>query len=227
MATYLPRRESDLVTWSKNFETLVTADAAAYGLSLDQSTAYLNAQAAFAAAYQVANESTTRSPANIEIKNTAKKALIELTREYVNICQAYPGMTNDKRAALQITIPDTDRTPVPVPETAPDIDLVSVIGNTVTIRLHNADSTKRARPAYVTGATVFTHVGSEPPADIAGWKFEGNTKLTTVDINVPPTVAPNSKLWITAFWRNNLDQSGPATSPVFTWTGNGGVSMAA
>ena len=225
--TYLPSRESDLLTWTKNFEQKIVADAAAYGLIEKQATDYNLAQAAFAAAYQVANDPDTRSPGNIRIKNTKKDELVASTRQLVDIAQAAPEMDNDKRVALGITVRDTDPTPIPAPSEAPAIDILSMVGWTLELRLHRGDATKRAKPAGVKGATVFSFVGEQPPSAIDAWKFEGSITKTETKVNFPTTLAPGTKVWLTAFWFNPTSQSGPAAVPVSTQINYGGLSQAA
>lgn len=100
--SYLPTRESELLTWVTAFFTLVESGPAEYGLTVEQAADLSAALSAFSAAYQ-----------------TAKDALVVLVRGLVKVCQAWPAMTDDKRAALGITVPDTDPSPVPAPEFAP------------------------------------------------------------------------------------------------------------
>lgn len=224
---YLPAKGSEYHAFVVNLNTQIKADAAGFGVDAAEATALDDATGAFTAAYALAEDPATRTRVNIEAKDDAKKALTAVIRPLVKRIQGWSGMTNAKRALLQITIADVDPTPVPVPDTAPLIQFESVVGNQVTLRLRDADSTRRGRPPYVTGATVFSYVGEAAPADISDWKFEGNIKDTVTTIDIPATVPPNTKVFFTSFWRNNRDESGPATSPVSTWTGNGGVSMAA
>lgn len=225
--SYFPQTEAELVTFSTTFAGVISADPAACGLTLAQATDYTAAQEAFGAAYQASKNPSTRSPATIEQKRTLKAALVALTRSYVKICQAYPGMTNDLRVQLGITVPDVTPTPSPIPEEPPVLDVVSVSGHTIKLRLHNGDPSRRARPAGVTGATLFSYVGEQPPVDLGAWKFEGNTTKLRETLVLPGTVAAGSVVWLTAFWFNARAQSGPACTPVSTHVGFGGVSQVA
>ena len=226
-STYLPSRESDLVTWSNNFNGLIVSGFATYGLDSTQADDYRTVQTAFVSAHQVANNPDTRSPTNIGVKNTAKEALITKTRELVDICQASPVMDNDKRIALGITVRDNTPTPVPVPDTSPSIDILSVVGWSVKLRLHSGDLTSRAKPDGVKGATVFSYVGDTAPTNVDDWKFEGNVTKTETTIHFPSTLAAGTKVWTTAFWFNTTSQSGPAAAPVSTNLQGGTVSKAA
>jgi len=224
---YLPSRDGQLVTWSTNFAQVVAADPTAVGLTLQQSDDYTAAQAAYAAGYQTANDPLTRSPSNIEAKNAAKETLVDMTRGLVRIIQAFPGTTDNMRVNLGITVPDDTRTPVPPPSESPVIDIVSVSGTRINIRLHNGESTSRAKPEGVIGANVFTYVGDAAPTDIDSWTFAGATSKVETAVDLPADTAPGSKVWITAFWFNGKAESGPATPPISTNIPGGGLSQAA
>lgn len=225
--SYIPTKDADLVTWSKNFLDRLGNDPPNYGLTQEQKVKFQAVQSAYAAAFETANDSITRSPANIQKKNTARKALVAKTRELVDICQAWPEMTDDKRKELQISLRDNTPTPVPVPSTAPVIDISRVDGLTIKMRLHNGDSTRRAKPAGVKGATLFSYVGDTPPVSLSDWTFEGSVTRTITQLTMPGSVAAGSKVWLTAFWFNTRSESGPATPPISTHVGFGGLSQAA
>lgn len=203
----------------------MSASPTTYGLTAEQATAYTTAQGAFLQAYQLANNPATRSPSNIETKDDAKAALIAETRKLVNIVQAYPGTTDTMRVDLGITVRDYDPTPVPVPGTSPTIDILSVDAWTVKLRLHNGDSTSRAKPAGVKGASLFSYVGGTPPVSVDDWKFEGSVTTTLTQVVFPDTVTPGTVVWITAFWFNPTAQSGPAATPVSTRINYGGMNL--
>jgi hypothetical protein len=219
--SYLPGREAELLTWVNNLIAKVAVGPETYGLSNDQAGALANAVNDFATAYQTANDPATRSPANIEAKNNAKDAMLVVVRALVRICQASPAMTDDKRAALGITIPDTDPTPVPVPDIAPQMDVVSVVGRTVHLRLRDAATGKRKKPAGVATATVLSYVGENIPATLREWTFEGNDTRLDTEVAFGSEFTPATKVWLTAFWSNRRGESGPACAPVSTHLGFG------
>lgn len=215
---YLPSREAELIQWSRNFDSFITADPPAYGLDAAQAAAYNTLHLAFEAALQAAANSATRTHPVILAKNDAKEALIAEARRLVNIIQAFPGTTNQERGDLQITVRDTEPTPVPIPGDAPTIELLSVKGRTLQVRLRDVQNPdRRGKPDGVDGASVFYYVGEEvPPSEPDQWKFFGSTTRTLIDIECPTSVPPGSKVWVTAFWYNSKAQSGPASPAVST-----------
>jgi hypothetical protein len=225
--TFLPTRESELVTWSLTFKTLITATPTAYALTAGQATTYGGLHDTFVTKYNLCNADATRSPSNIVAKDDAKIALIANARLLARIVQAAPSVTNQQKSDLGLTVRDVGPTPIPPPSDAPDIDIVAVSGNTVRLRLHEAgQSSKRAKPDGVAGATIFSAVGAVAPTTEEAWTFQGNTTKTLFDVTFPPTIEPGAKVWFTAFWRNNRDESGPASTPVTTNIA-GGSAMAA
>jgi hypothetical protein len=107
------------------------------------------------------------------------------------------------------------------------IDIVSVRGNTVNLRLHEAgDSSRRGKPAGVNGAAIYSFVGAVPPTDEREWTFEGLTSKVKIDITFPGSVTPGSKVWFTAFWFNQRKQNGPAADCVTTNLQGGGAMAA-
>lgn len=223
-----PAREADLVTWAGVFGTKISSAPTTYGLTAAQATLYETTRSAFVASYTTANTPLTRSPANIALKDDAKAALIAQIRLLAGIVQSAPGTTNPMRIELGLPERHLEPTPVPPPAYSPLIEVKSVSGRTARIRLiDTANPTRRGRPAGVDGAAVFSHVGAAPAADISGWKFEGNTGRTTVEVTFPSTVAAGATVWLTAFWFNRSKQSGPACDPVSANLPGGSVSMAA
>ena len=107
------------------------------------------------------------------------------------------------------------------------IDILSVRGNTVTLRLHAAgDSSRRGKPAGVNGAAVYSFVGAVPPTDERAWTFEGLTSKVKIEVTFPGTVTPGSQVWFTAFWFNERKQNGPAATKVTTNLQGGGAMAA-
>ncbi len=223
--SYLPTREAELLAWANNFATLIKSTPSAYGLTEPQAAAFETLNVAFANAYAV-SKGPDRGPEATETKKQAKFAMIADARKLVRIIQSYPGTTNELRIGLQITVPDVEPTPVPVPPTAPLVQIVSVLGRTVRIKLKSATEDRRGLPVGVDGATVMGFVGETAPDDPMEWSLMTNTARTTVDVDFPLTVPAGSKVWLSAFWFNERKQSGPTAAAQHTYIA-GGMAAAA
>ena len=212
----IPKKDSDLAAWSINFNTRITATPVTFGLTAGQATAYTTLHAAFIAAYNAASADGARSKSLVTAKETAKAALLVYARELYGFVQANTTVSDADKNLLGVTVKAAP-TPVPPPSDPPALDIVSVTGRTVRIRLHDStDASRRGKPVGVNGAAVFSFVGATPPSGTSTWKFEGNTGKTLVDVTFPDSVAPGAQVWLCAFWFNQSKQSGPACDPMST-----------
>ncbi len=223
---FLPTTDSGLLAWSLNFKTLITATPTAFGLTAALATAYGTLHDAYGTAL-AACDPAIRTRSAVATKNTARTNLKNNARLLANLVEGTASVTNAQKLSLGLTVRTTPSV-IPVPAEAPGLDVVSVFGWTVKLKLHDtASGSKRGKPPGVSGASVFSFVGVTPPADIGSWQFEGNTGRTSVDVVFPNTVVPGAKVWLTAFWFNGRKQSGPACMPVGANLPGGSVSMAA
>lgn len=223
---FIPTQQQALAAWAANFLAQITTHTAACGLTLEQVTAYQTAQEAYGAALITATQAATRTKATIQAKDDYKAELVALTREYVQICQASPLMTDVIRADLQIPIRDKEPTPAPVPTEMPGLTVVSVIGRAVDIRLRNALGEKRW-PDGAKMAWLFTHIGENPPADLKAWTFEAAVTRLNPILTLSPAATPGTKFWITALWVNPTGKAGPPCAPIFDFANHMSLNQAA
>ncbi|MGI9013706.1 MAG: hypothetical protein ACR2GY_05580 [Phycisphaerales bacterium] len=214
---WLPMTDSGLLAWSANFVArLATGGLEPYGLDSDQVTAYNALHNTYDADLTASQQDVTRTPVVIGNKNRAKEDLIEDARSLVAYIQGNPATTDEQRQELQIPIRDTEPTPVPVPQTAPIIDIVSASVTNVTIRLRDFDNpTRRGKPDDVAGASVLTAISPTAPSlnDPSAWTWQGNTTRTKETLGFP-TAQSGDTVWITAMWYNPRAETGPPTLPV-------------
>ena len=159
-------------------------------------------------------------------KNAAKAQLLIIARELYAFVQDNTAVTDAAKIELGVVVKDFQPTPVPPPAEAPAIDILSVSGNTVRVRLHDAVDTSRPKPAGVKGAAIFSHVGATPPATAQEWTFQGNTTKISIDVAFGAETPAGAKVWFTAFWFNTTALSGPAAAPISTNIAGGGAMAA-
>lgn len=219
---YMPSRQEELGRFFASLSGKLVADPEGFGLVAAQAAAYQALQQAYAEALTVALDPATRSPTNIQKKNTARDAAIAETRKLVDIMQAWPGMTNAKRSELGISLRENTATPVPIPSRAPVVKVASVDGRLFNIELRKMGSDSKARPTGVRAAWLYTYVGEEMPS-FEQMTFRGSATKTDTQIVLPADVAVGSKVWISACWVNTTEKPGPVSLPIFTWTTHGSM----
>lgn len=201
--------DSDLLIWSTAFSGAISASPATFFLTAEQATAYAALNTAFQAALEAWRTAETRTPIASANKKAARSALLESARYLVGVINTNPATTDAMREELGIKARKKP-SPIPAPDVSPLIDVLSVSGRTVKIRLHAEG--RRGRPDGVQGAGVFTAVGETEPTDPAQYKFEGLTSKTSFEITFPQSASANT-VWITANWYNERGETGVACAP--------------
>ena len=217
---FFPRREADIVTWSRNFAEKISAEPEQYGLTPLLVAQYLDRQEAFFAAFQTVHNPATRTPVAMIGKEETRVALEAEARKLARIIRATPTVTVAQRIELGLSAHEPGRRgpAVPRPEAAPSVWVVSVTGRTVKMQLmESANSPNRHRPRGAAGATIFAHVGEQPPPPTSDqWRFMCNTTRTAVEVTfADPTLAPGTRVWLLARWFNTRAEPGPPSRPAY------------
>jgi hypothetical protein len=211
-----PTRESELLSFSANFDTLITATPTAFGLVAGQAVAYNALHTAFESALDAATKPSTRTKPKITAKDVAKEALVDGPgglRELAAIIQAFPGTSDEERENFGLPVRDTEPTPVPAPTIPPVMSIERQLGRSVTVRLRDAENPdRRGKPDGVIGASVFMFVGDDPPANPMNATFLFNTSKNVFDIDFPAEIVSGAKVWLTAFWFNRKQDSSNAAA---------------
>ena len=224
----VPKKDFDLVDWSRNFREKIVGHTEEFGLTEAQADAYALLDEQFAQAYAQASGPASKSQYLVALKNTARAALWAGARELYARIQVNTSVSDADKIALGVLVPKTTLTPVPRPSEAPGIRVVSTSGHTVTLRFIDATNpTRRGRPIGTASLNLFTHVGPDAPAGPDGWRYALSTTKVTVDVTLPSSVAPGAMVWFTAFWLNPRGQPGPTAAPIGTNIPGGGVNLRA
>jgi hypothetical protein len=221
-----PRSDKDLLAWSLNLSTKITATPTAYNLTAAIATSYAAVHASYASALALCDP-TDRNKTHVVNKNNARATLKREALLVVNQVNAGANVTPGQKTDLGIPIRATPQ-PQPVPSVWPAIIPQSVNGWTVLARIgENTSSNRRGRPAGTSGTAVFSYVGPTAPSNISDWKFEGNTGKSEFTISFDSSLPAGTRVFLTAFYFNGRKQSGPLCPPVGLNLQGGSVSRAA
>lgn len=172
--SYIPSREGELAPWAVNFDTLVTAAPAMYGLAAPDAVSIHSYVSAFTAALTLASDPVTRTLGTIVDKDSKKAAMLDVLRSYAQRIKANAGVADADKANLGINVNPRTTTPVPTPTTFPTVALS--IPAALRIECRVADSAtpdSSAKPRGVIGAQVFVSTAANPPTDVTTWRFAG------------------------------------------------------
>ena len=210
---FVPKRESDLDEFVHNFDTRITASPTTVGLVAGDATAFHALVQAWDAAFAVTKNRGTRSQSAVIVKDEKKFFMVKKLRELARIVQAFPGTSNEDRSLLGLTVP-SERQQQPAPAFVPKLEAMKVNGNIVSMQLRDSQNLSRLRPPFAKSANVFSYIGENPPATAEGWFYQGGTTRSRFDVSFDASLPMGTKVYLTAFWKNERDMSGPACAPV-------------
>lgn len=212
MADVIPRREVDLLTWSRSFSNHVAATFAQIGLTAEDSARLQGLVGAFDVAMTESSDPATRTRVKVVGKNAVRDELIVEVRGLIRRVQACPAVTDETRAELGLSVRDTVLSRTGAPVTRPCISLVNVSGLSQSIRIGDLESpTRRARPEGAIGAEIRVHVGQNPPGDITLWPTKGIATRPLFRITYNPEDAGKTAM-IVARWFNRRGEFGPLSA---------------
>lgn len=108
---YFPSKEGEVVPWIENFVQVANANAAALGLGTTDITALKTLNGDLAGKINAAIAKQSESKAATEAKNIQMDKAIDTVRSMVRQVQAKPGVPDNLKAQLRITIPSPSPTP--------------------------------------------------------------------------------------------------------------------
>ena len=117
--------------------------------------------------------------------------------------------------------------PRPVPAVPPVVEVVSVSGRQVKVRIRSATSESRGKPFGAIGANVYSYVGVAAPTDATAYHFVGMATRATADIAFPNTVASGATVWLSAQWVSARGELSFGSVPISVTLQGGLIPVAA
>ncbi len=208
---YFRLSDADLLIWSNDFLEHIAATPTAYGLTAVQATDYGTTRQAFVAALETWRNNSTRTPVASQVKKATRESLLATTRYLVSTINTNPATTDAQRDELGIKIRKKPSR-VPVPESVPILELVSLVGRVAKIGLRSSESS-RGRPAGVQGASLYSYIGDTAPIHAEAWKFEGLVTKVKFDIDFGQS-SQASTAWLAVSWYNERGEAGMSSDPL-------------
>lgn len=156
---YIPAADSLFDEWIRNFDTLLTAAPATYGLSAPDAVAVAAVTSAWSAAYTLAIDPGTRTPATVAAKDAARASATAVVRPYAVSISQNPAVDPADKVSIGVTLRSLVRTPIPAPTTAPAISIRNAIPGQQTLDYKEPSFAGKAKPFGVRGCQVFASFG--------------------------------------------------------------------
>ncbi len=226
---YIPSTDSGFDNWFNNFQTVIAANPALYGLVAGDATNITNAYNLWHTLYLLAGTAPPhRTPINpgartpVSIQNMVVNAAASkvLIRTYAAIIRGNAGVSDADRVAAGLNPANTSRTPIPAPGTSPIIGFIGSTPGQVTFNFKDTSTpTVKKKPFGAVGLEVWQSIGTAPPVapeatDFVGIQTKSPFALTYNNADAGKTAYVYSR-WITRRglvgpWSTRLDVTVPA-----------------
>ncbi len=206
------KTEAKLINFTGNMETVLTGDPSRFNIDPVRATAYATTRSNFMNAYETYHTDATHSTPYRVKKDDMKGHLFNSTRDLCEQFLADKSLDNTTLALVGLRRRQTSGTPAPTPNAAPLV--IGRVDSATSIALSfrdEADRDRRAKPAGVRQVAVATFIGDAPPASIDLWGQPMLLGRTNHRMEFPNR--PDITVWVTAWWVNSRNISGPASRP--------------
>jgi len=161
---YIPARDTDYDTWANNFQTVIAANPAAYGLVPADATAITNSYNLWHPAYLLVANPATKTSVTVAAKDVQKAASLIVFRGYAQIIGNNQGVSAGDLAAAGLTVRATGRTPIPAPGTAPILGFIGATPGVHTLKYADTSTpTTKAKPFGTLALEIYAFIGTAPP----------------------------------------------------------------
>jgi len=217
----IPATDADFNEYFERVVPYLDANKARLGVS---NTALADLQSLFTQwndIYPKSQNPDLRTSAITAEKNQLREQISDLLREiYRDIPES--ALTVSDRETLSLKLRDTEPTPSPVPDHAPDITIAEIRHLSHELRLTDPENPHtQAKPKGVAEIEVFRFISPEkpqptppaPPTDISQYRFVGNATrfLYTVEYTLSDV---GKTVWYIARYVNTRGQPGPWSNAV-------------
>ncbi|MDX6693826.1 MAG: hypothetical protein QOF02_1429 [Blastocatellia bacterium] len=214
MPDYIPDSDADFDLWRSSFDKYLKDNLASLGLVAGD-IATLNAlQTAWGSTFGDYLSKRAQVDAALQAKTNSRLELEEAIRALVRQLQADPNTTNEQRAGLGVTVPDTTRTRVSIPTSIPtgQIDTSLPLQHSVDFR-DALTPNRKAKPEGCKGCQVWYFIGEQPPVSIDDYKYAATDTSTPYVLHFGLEDAGKT-VHYRLRWVNTRDEPGPWSEPI-------------
>jgi hypothetical protein len=207
MADFIPRKDSEFVSWVSNFITHIAENAHAWGIPADEVAGLRITARTFTALYTQAYSPTSNSVI-VAKKNAARAALVTLIRALKNFRLENPVITDAQRIAMGLHVRDAKLSTISAPTYPPEFNIVVLDVRRLSIRFHNQGSTSRAKPYGIIGAMIVYATLDSPPDSPSA--LICNVLATRTPYVIEFTEKERGKkVYVAICWVNGKGEKGP------------------
>jgi hypothetical protein len=168
-APYIPSKRAQLAAWAANFNALIVASPATYGLSSADAASITAVYNPWLTQYNLASSPTTKTKSVVAALNTAQVAMLAVLRVYAQQVANNAGVTSANKIALGLNPKTSTPSPVTPPNSNPVLAVLSQNPGVVnfTYRDSQTSPTSKAKPYGVKRLALYGVESATPITDPA------------------------------------------------------------
>ena len=211
---YYSGAQRDLAFGAQNLLAIVTPEPATYGLGSAMIASYSALVSSYVAALALATEPATRTIVTVALKNEARRLLKTATLDIARTVTSVPTVSNAQLLALNLN-PRVAPQPAQVPQDAPAVHVIAVVGRHVKLRIYEKESgSRRSKAPGAIGVNIFTHVAPLAPVDPLEYRFHGMASRAITEIVFPNSVPSGATVWVSCCWMTRRGRTSIASTPI-------------
>jgi hypothetical protein len=204
---YIPKKDSELVSWSANFTSKVAANATKWGILPEEVAELQDANDSFATLQKQA-DSPAKNSIVVAEKNAARKTLEGIIRTLAGFRLKNPIITDAERIAMGLHVHDATPSTIPAPHTRPELDIDVLDFRRLKVIFHDQGSDSKSKPYGVNGAVIIFAVLDAPPADHSA--LTRSVLATRTPHILEFTEEERGKtVYVAICWQNEKGEKGP------------------
>jgi hypothetical protein len=169
----IPERESDIITWVRNFTNHIVVDPEAYNLTVADADQLQALCDELTLAFIAARRPDTRTRTSIVAKNDCMDRTLEVFRSYVHRVKADTTITDAQMESLGIVPRNRRSSPVPAPKDPPQVRVTHKGLYEHVVQVRDAQRRGRCKPHGVSHVVLLCAVGDGPISDPTRARYVG------------------------------------------------------
>ena len=182
---YIPRSDGGFDIFQSNFISGVNPNLAAWGIPTADFSRLVSYQTIWRVTWLKAKNKDTRSRADVQAKKDARKEYQPRLRKFVKQWIAFNGKVTDAdREGLGLKVKDTEPTPMPVPDRAPDVTIDTIRHLVHKLRLTDPENPHtQAKPKGVSHIQVLRCFSEDVPTSVKQYRLVGDATRFIYRVN--------------------------------------------
>ena len=184
---FIPSTDANALIWMQAFSSGISSSVSTYQLTQSDADTIAAAVQAYADTLAIATAPLTRTPGNVNAKDTARNAAESLCRQYAIQIKYNNGISDEAKIQIGVRPVNTSRDPIHCPASSPLVNVKGATPGSHTVTFADSlEPDKRAKPFGAAGLQLFCYIGDAATVDENEAQFVGIFTRNPVSVQFMP-----------------------------------------